>query len=226
MKYEIKGTPLPVVIINLEQGETIECENGAMSWMSDGLKLETSTGGGIGKMFGRALTGESLFVQKYTAEAGPGFIAFASSFPGNILAIELNGSNSVICQKKAYLASTPGVAKETAFQKKVGAGLVGGEGFIMQKFSGKGIVFVEIDGSTIEYQLAAGETLIVDTGYLAMMDGTCTMDVVAVKGAKNMLLGGDGFFNTTVTGPGKVVVQTMPAAAVASAVAPFISTGK
>ena len=222
MKYEIKGTPLPVVIISLDAGESIDCENGAMSWMSEGLTQETK-GGGIGKMFSRAVSGESLFTQSFTASK-PGIIAFASSFPGDILAIELTGSNSVVCQKGAYLASTKGVEKSVFFQKKFGAGVFGGEGFVMQKFSGVGTVFLEIDGSVMEYNLAAGEKMILDTGYLAMMDATCTMNIEMVSGAKNMFLGADGMFNTVVTGPGRVFIQTMPASAVASSISPFIAT--
>ena len=222
MKYEIKGTPMPALIVSLDAGESIDCENGAMAWMSGNLDLETK-GGGIGKMFSRAVSGESLFTQTYKAVGEPGFIAFASCFPGNILAVELNGSNTIIAQKGAYLASSVGVNREIAFQKKVGAGFLGGEGFIMQKFSGTGYVFLEIDGSTVEYELGNNEKIVLDTGYLAMMDATCTMDVETVKGgAKNMLLGGEGFFNTVVTGPGKVVVQTMPASKVAGAISAYI----
>lgn len=225
MKYEIKGTPLPVLIVSLAAGEAIDCENGAMSWMSGNLKQETK-GEGVGKMFSRALTGESLFTQTFTAQGQDGFIAFSSSFPGNIIAVDLSDGRSIVVQKRAYLASTPGVNKEIFFQKKFGAGLLGGEGFIMQKFSGKGIVFLEIDGSCIEYELAAGEKMVLDSGYLAMMDETCKMDIEAVAGLKNKLLGGDGIFNTVVFGPGKVTVQTMPVMAVAGAVQPYIVTAR
>lgn len=224
MRYEIKGSPLPVVIISLEAGERIDCQNGAMSWMSDNLKQETKSGG-LGKMVSRMATGEGMFVQSFTAMNKPGFIAFASSFPGNILAVEVGPGKEIVCQKRAYLASTPGVNKEIFFQKKFGAGLFGGEGFIMQKYSGAGLVFLEIDGSVVEYNLAAGEKLVIDTGYLAMMDATCSMDIVTVSGVKNMFLGSDGMFNTVVTGPGKVAVQTMPASAVAGSIRPYISTG-
>lgn len=224
MKYEIKGAPLPVVECMLEAGESIICESGAMSWMSGNMKMETS-GGGLGKMFSKAFSGESMFQNIYTAQGAPGVIALASSFPGNIVAIEVKPGQEVICQKSAFLASTPGVELSIFFQKKLGAGFFGGEGFIMQKLSGTGLAFVEIDGSVVTKELAAGEQLVIDTGYLAMMDASCSMDIVTVKGLKNKLLGGEGFFNTVVTGPGKVSLQTMPIYQVAGAIRPFIPTG-
>ena len=216
MKYKIVGEPLPAAICELENGESLRTEGGAMSWMSPNMQMETS-GGGLGKAFGRMFTGESIFQNIYTAKGGPGEIAFASSFPGSIRAIELNG-NSVVCQKSAFLASEMGVDMEVFFQKKLGAGFFGGEGFIMQKLSGRGVVFVEIDGYAVEYDLAAGQQIVVDTGHLAMMDATCSIDVVTVKGFKNVLFGGEGLFNTVVSGPGKVVLQTMPITSFASAI--------
>lgn len=221
MKYEIKGTPMPVVECTLDKGETMVCEGGSMSWMSANMKMETS-GGGLGKLFSKAISGEKLFHNKYTAQGGKGVIAFASSFPGNIVAVEIKPGKEVICQKSAFLACTDGVEVSVHFQKKLGAGLFGGEGFVMQKLSGKGMAFLEIDGSAVEKELAAKEQIIIDTGYLAMMDKTCSMDVVTVKGVKNVLLGGEGAFNTVVTGPGKVVLQTMPACSVAGALIPFL----
>lgn len=221
MQYEIKGTPLPVVECYLESGETMICEGGAMSWMSQNMKMETS-GGGIGKMFSKALSGEKLFQNKYTAQGGQGLIAFASSFAGNIRAVEIGPGHEIVCQKGAFLASTPGVELSIFFQKKIGSGLFGGEGFIMQKLSGNGIAFVELDGSTIEKEFASGESIVVDTGYLAMMDATCSIDIQAVKGAKNMILGGEGIFNTLVSGPGKLTLQTMPAYQVANSLIPYI----
>lgn len=223
MRYEIKGTPLPVVEVTLDANETIACESGAMSWMSANMEMETQSGG-LGKLFSKAISGEHLFTNNYTAKGGEGYIAFASSFPGNIIAVEIKPGQEIVCQKSAYLASTPGVELSIFFQKKLGAGFFGGEGFIMQKLSGSGIAFLEIDGSVVEKELAAGEQIIIDTGYLAMMDSSCSMDIVTVKGIKNKLLGGEGFFNTVVTGPGKVSLQTMPAPQVASVIAPYIPT--
>lgn len=224
MKYKIEGTPLPVVICQMEDGETIITEKGSMSWMSPNMEMDTTSNGGFGKALGRMFAGESIFQNKFTARNGEGLIAFASSFPGDIRAIEITPDRPVIVQKSAFLAGEAGVDISVFFQKKLGAGFFGGEGFIMQKLSGSGTVFVEIDGSSVEYELAAGQQMVIDTGYLAMMDATCSMDVVANKGMKNMIFGGEGFFNTVVTGPGKIVLQTMPISTVASAIIPFVPT--
>ena len=225
MHYKIEGTPLPVVICQLDRGECMMTVKGSMSWMTPNMKMETTSNGGIGKALGRMLAGESIFQNRYTAEGGEGMIAFASSFPGTILPVEITPDRPVIVQKSAFLAGVESVDISLFLQKKLGAGFFGGEGFIMQKLSGEGIVFVEIDGSTVEYDLAPGQQMIVDTGYLAMMDGTCSMDITAVKGAKNMFFGGEGAFNTVITGPGKIVLQTMPVNSVAGALIPFMPSG-
>ena len=225
MQYKIEGTPLPVVICQLDRGECMMTEKGSMSWMTPNMKMETTSNGGIGKALGRMLAGESIFQNRYTAEGGEGMIAFASSFPGTILPVEITPDRPVIVQKSAFWAGVESVDISLFLQKKLGAGFFGGEGFIMQKLSGEGIVFVEIDGSTVEYDLAPGQQMIVDTGYLAMMDATCSMDITAVKGAKNMFFGGEGAFNTVITGPGKIVLQTMPVNSVAGALIPFMPSG-
>ncbi len=225
MRYEIQGTPFPVAICRLEAGETVCCQKGGMAWMSPNMKMSTNAGGSIGKILSRAVSGESLFQNKYTAEGGMGEIAFASSVPGNILPFEISPSKQIVAQKSAYLASTENVSLSIFFQKKFGAGLFGGEGFIMQKLSGEGIAFLEIDGSVIEYDLAAGQSILIDTGYLAAMDITCTVDIEAVKGAGNVIFGGEGLFNTKVTGPGHIWLQTMPISSLAGSVRPFIATG-
>jgi uncharacterized protein (TIGR00266 family) len=209
MKYEITGSSLPVVIVTLEKGETFHSERGAMSWMSDGLEMKTNAGGGIGKAFSRMFSGESIFQNTYTATKDGDFIAFASSFPGEIIAFDVS-KGTIIAQKTAFLAREESVNMSIYFQKKFGSGFFGGEGFIMQKFEGKGMVFLEIDGSIKEYDLAPGESMILDTGYLAAMTESVKMDIVTVKGVSNVLFGGEGLFNTKVTGPGHVWVQTMP----------------
>lgn len=216
MEYKIVGGNLPAVVISLQPGETIQCESGSMSWMDNCIKMETKTGG-IGKMFGRMISGESLALNHYTAQ-GAGEIAFASSFPGSIIAIQLNG-NSIMCQKGSFLAMFGDVEMSIGFQKKLGGGFFGGEGFIMQKLSGHGIAFVEIDGSAVEYRLEAGQKLIVDTGNVAMVDSSVSIDIQRVKGAKNIMFGGEGLFHTTLTGPGNVVLQTMPISNFANTIA-------
>lgn len=224
MQYKIVGEPLPVVICNLEQGETLITESGAMSWMSENMKMETTSGGGLGKMFGRALSGESLFLNRYTAGGPNQELAMASGLPGCIRAYEITPSKSIIVQKGGFLAAQEGVDLSIHYKKKIGASLFGGEGIVMQKISGNGIAFVEIDGHAIDYDLAPGEKKILDTGYLVAMDETCTMEIVTVPGVKNMLFGGEGIFNTVVTGPGRITVQTMPVSNLASSLLPFLPT--
>ena len=221
MQYEIKGEPTPVVICHVENGETMITESGSMVWMSPNMEMQT-TAGGFGKVFGRMFTGENLFQNRYTARGGSGMVAFASSFPGKIVAVQVSPERPVIAQKCAFLAAEEGVELSVFFQKKIGAGFFGGEGFLLHKLSGRGIAFLEVDGHGEEYFLAPGEKLIVDTGNLAYMDATCSVDIQTVKGVKNMLFGGEGIFHTVITGPGKVVLQTMPMSALAAALAPLL----
>ena len=206
IKYQIEGGNLPVVICYPEAGQTLCTESGAMSWMSESLEMKTNAGKGA---FGRMFSGESLFQNTFTATKDGDFLAISSSFPGQILAFDVS-NNGIIVQKKSFLAREANVEMKIFFQKKFGAGFFGGEGFIMQHFKGNGYVFLEIDGSLTEYDLKAGETLVLDTGYLAAMEETVKFDVTAVKGVGNVLFGGEGFFNTKVTGPGKVWIQSMP----------------
>ena len=218
MRYNIIGEPMPVVICDLDAAESMITEKGSMVWMSPNVEMQTSAGG-IGKAFGRMFSGESMFQNIYTARGGPGMIAFASSFPGSIRAVEITPDRPVVVQKSGFLASEQGVELSVFFQKKGMAGFFGGEGFILQKLSGHGTAFLEIDGSAVEYELQAGQQIIVDTGNLAMIDATCSVDVQTVKGVKNVLFGGEGMFNTVITGPGRVVLQTMPVSNFAMAVA-------
>lgn len=223
LKYEIKGDNLPVVICYPTAGQTLITERGAMSWMSPNMQMSTEAGG-LGKALGRMLTKESIFQNKYTATGGDGMIAFASSFPGTIIPMDIGAMGQVIVQKSGFLASESTVSLSTYFNQKIGGGLFGGEGFIMQSLTGTGMAFIEIDGSVVEYNLAPGQSLILDTGYLAAMVG-CTMDIETVPGLKNMFLGGEGIFNTKVTGGpngGHVWVQSMPISQTALSLKPFI----
>ena len=225
MKYEIKGDTLPVVLCYLEGGEKMINEGGSMSWMSPNMKMETTTNGGVGKAFGRMFAGEKMFQNVYTAEGGNGMIAFASSFPGSIRAFEITPGQDMVFQKSAFLAGEAGVKLSIFFNKRFGAGLFGGEGFIMQRVSGQGIVFAEFDGHVIEYDLQPGQQIIVDTGHLAAMSATCGIDIQSVPGVKNMLFGGEGLFNTVITGPGHVWLQTMPISNVAGILRPYLPSG-
>lgn len=225
MRYKIVGEPMPVVICELENGESMLTERGSMSWMSPNMIMSTGAGG-IGKAFGRMFSGEAMFQNIYTAEKGRGMIAFASSVPGSIRAVAITPEHPVVAQKGSFLASETGVELSLFFQKKGMSGFFGGEGFIMQKLSGSGMAFLEIDGSAVEYELAAGQSIIVDSGNIAMIDATCTLAVQTVKGVKNKLLGGEGFFNSVITGPGRIVLQTMPISGLASALAAGLASDK
>lgn len=215
MRYDIIGDSLPVVVCHLEDGETVTAESGAMTWMSPNLTQTTTTNGGAGKAFGRLFSGEKLFQCNFTAN-GKAEIAFASSFPGSILAIPITPEKPLIVQKSSFLACGPGVEMSLFFQKKLGTGIFGGEGFIMTKLTGSGIAFLEIDGYCKEYELVAGQKIVIATGYLAAMTASCKMDITAVKGVKNVLFGGEGLFNTEITGPGKILIQSMPRSALAA----------
>lgn len=223
MRYEIEGGSLPAVVIHLSAGEEIISEVGGRSWIKGPVETETK-GGKIGKSLGRMFSGDSLFMSHYIAK-GESEIGFASSFVGRIVACELAAGESLICQKSAFLCATKGVDLSIYFQKRFGTGLFGGEGFIMQKVTGPGIVFLELDGYVKEYDLDRGEEIVCDTGLVALMDESCTMDIRVVKGLKNKLLGGEGIVDTVVTGPGKVYIQTMPVPRIAALIAPFITTG-
>ena len=208
MKYEIIGGSTPAVTCELYPGEAMITQSGAMAWMSPNMDMQTGAGG-FGKAFGRLFSGESIFLNSYSPVGGSGSITFAASFPGTIRAVEITPDKPLIIQKSAFIAATSGVELSVHFQKKMGVGFFGGEGFIMQKLSGRGLAFIEIDGEAVDYDLRPGEQLVLDTGYLAAMDATCDMDIRTVKGFKNALFGGEGLFHTVVTGPGHVVVQTM-----------------
>ena len=223
MKYSIQGDTLPVVVCELDAGEKIITEGGGMAWMSPNMKMET-TGGGIGKMFGRALSGDTLFQNIYTAERTNGMISIASSFPGSIKAFEITPGNEIILQKSAFLASEAGVELSMHFRKKLAQVFSVVDGFILQKLSGNGIAFAEFDGHVIEYELQPGQQIVIDTGHLAAMTATCQMDIQTVPGIKNMFLGGEGLFNTVVTGPGHVWLQTMPISNMAGALIPYLPT--
>ena len=223
MKYEIKGGAFPVVVCTLSSGERMITEKGSMVWMSPNMEMETR-GGGLGKMFSKALSGESMFQNIYTAR-GDGVIAFGSSFPGRIMPLEIAPGKEMILQKNAFLASEAGVELSVHFSQKLGAGLFGGEGFIMQRLSGSGTAFVEIDGELVEYDLAPGQQIVVDTGNVAGFAPTVSMEIRQVAGLKNKFLGGEGLFNTLLTGPGRIWLQTMPLPNVAMAIRPYIPTG-
>ncbi len=224
MNYEIIGDAFPAVRCMLSKGEVLKCEGGSMSWMDRGITMSTEGGGGLKKAFSRAISGESIFHNHFTCDAPQGEIVFAASFPGQIIPVELAAGQSLIAQKSAYLACEESVNVGIHFKGKVGAGAFGGMGFIMQKFTGPGTVFLEINGGLQCYELAAGEEKVVDGPHLAILSDGVEFDIETVKGLKNKLLGGEGLFNTVVRGPGKIWLQTIPIPVVASSIAPYLPT--
>jgi uncharacterized protein (TIGR00266 family) len=225
MQYEIQGEPFGVVICTLDAGEQMRTESGSMVWMTPNMDMSTNAGGGVGKAFGRVFSGESMFQNIFTSQGGPGLIAFAASFPGKIWALDIDDTHPMVVQKTGFLASEMSVGVSVFFNPKVSGGFFGGEGFIMQKLSGHGKAFVEIDGSIVQYELQEGQQMVVDTGNLAMCDASVQISAQTVKGLKNKMFGGEGFFNTIVTGPGRIWLQTMPMSALAASIAPFVQTG-
>ena len=223
MEYKIIGSTLQAVLLELDPGETVYSESGGMAWMSHNIDMKTSgRGGGLGGILKRAVSGESLFLVEYTSQGGKGIVAFASDFPGKIVPVMLQEGQSLIAQKSAFLAAEKTVALDIHFRRKLGAGLFGGEGFIMQKLTGLGLAFVCLDGEIVEYTLEANQVLKVDTGHVAMLEPTVGFDIEMVKGFTNILFGGEGLFLATLRGPGRVWLQTMPTQNLAKAILPYI----
>lgn len=226
MQYRIEGGNLPVVICELESGEALFTQSGGMSWMTENIKMETNMEGGLFGGLKRSFSGESMFMVTYTCGGKNGEIAFASSMPGNIIPIELADGESIICQKNAFLFGERSVKLEVFFKKKLGAGLFGGEGFILQKLTGPGTVFLELDGSMVKKELSSGEVLKVDTGHVGAFTPTVKFDISTVKGFKNVLFGGEGLFLTDLQGPGTVYLQSMPIENLVQRLAPFLPNSK
>lgn len=224
MQYKIFGGQLPAVSIRMEPGESIYTQSGGMAWMQDGITMETNMKGGLGKGLGRLFSGESLFMATYTAQRAAE-ITFAASLPGEIRALELRPGQEYIAQKNAFLCATPGV-QLAARVNSVKAGLFGGEGFVLQHLSGTGLAFLELDGTIVEYLLAPGERMIVDSGNVAFFEAQVGYSAEMVRGFKNILFGGEGLFLTTLTGPGRVWLQTLTASEIASRVIPYIPAAR
>ncbi|ADC46657.1 hypothetical protein mru_0806 [Methanobrevibacter ruminantium M1] len=223
MEYEIQGGTFPIVVCTLQEGETMKNETGAMAFMTSGMKMDTNTGGGLLKGLGRALSGDTIFLNYFTAQRDGEQVGFSACSPGRIMPIRLDGTNTIIGQKNAFLAAEDSVDIDIHFRKSLGAGLFGGEGFVLQKFSGTGVAFLEIDGEIIKKELAPGEKLLIDPGHLAAMEESVGFDIERVKGAKNILFG-EGLFFSRLTGPGTVWLQTMPISSLARALVPYLPT--
>lgn len=222
MKYKIEGENLPVLILSMKEGESVFTQSGGMSWMTDGFDMKTNMEGGLFGGIARKLAGETLFMTTYTLNQSDGTIAFASSFPGKIVTLDLGAGESIICQKQAFLCAQRSVKLDIHFKRKLGAGFFGGEGFILQKVTGPGMCFLEIDGEAVEYELAPGEKMKVDTGHVAAFEPSVDFDIEMIKGFSNVFFGGEGLFLTTLRGPGKIWLQSMPVGNLASKIIPFL----
>ena len=220
--YKIFGTTLPVVVLTMRPQVLFYSETGALSWMSDGVRMNTNTGGGLSGIFKRAISGESLFVVDYQADRDGTLAAFSSDFPGKIIPINLGAGQSILAQKGAFLTAEKSVQMSVALTRKLGAGLFGGEGFVLQQFIGPGTMFAAFDGEIVEYTLGAGEKMKVDTGHVAMFEYGVQYDIEVVKGFTNILFGGEGLFFATLTGPGRIWLQTMPMVKLAGAIAAYL----
>lgn len=225
--FQIIGSVMQAVTIRLNPEAPLYTEAGSLSWMSDGIKMDTNLGGGgLFGALGRMVTGESLFVVNYTATQTGALATFSSDFPGKIIPVNLAQGQSMIAQKDTLLVAEKTINMSVALQKRLGAGLFGGEGFLLQKFDGPGTLFAAMDGEIVEYTLGAGQRLLVDTGSVAMFEPTISYDIQMVKGIKNVLFGGEGLFFVSLTGPGRIWLQTMPMSKLAGALRQFMPSAE
>ena len=226
MTSNILGTTLPVLELRLDPNESVVAVSGELSWMSQSIELHTTTGlgggGGLGGLFKRVAGGGSIFMTKYTAQGAPGLLAFATKMPGHILPVEIGQGADYIVHRHGFLCGTEGVELGLGFQQSLGAGIFGGNGFLLQKVSGSGQAWIELDGEVIPYTLAAGETLRVHPGHVGMFDSSVSFDITRIRGIRNMIFGGDGIFLAALTGPGRIWLQSLPLSNLAHALSPYL----
>ena len=225
MKFEISGTVMQTVAIDLDPGEQIYSQTNTMAWMNDAIVMDTHTGGGFLAGLKRSLAGGSLFITDFTAQ-GPGHVAFAPRFPGTIIAKTLAAGESLICRKETFLCAQKSVTLELAWQRRLGAGFFGGEGFTLQKVTGPGTVWLDLSGEVVEKDLAAGEKLLVHAGHVGIQAPTVEFNIQMVRGFKNVVFGGEGLFLATLTGPGHVWLQSMPIMNLAEEVGRYLPVRK
>ena len=226
METQVIGSTMPVLEVSLQPGESVVAEGGELSWMTNSVEMHTATNkAGGGGMFGalkRTVSGGTLFMTEYTAQGSPGMVAFATKVPGHIRKLELDGSQQYMVHSGGYLCGVPGVTLEIGFQQKLGAAIFGGAGFILQKVSGAGDAWIELDGEVVEYDLPAGEVMKVHPGHVGLFEASMTFEIERVKGIKNMFFGADSIFLAKMTGPGKLWLQTLPLANLANALEPYL----
>ena len=226
MDTQVIGTTMPVLEVNLQPGESVVAEGGELSWMTNSIELHTASnkagGGGVFGALKRTVSGGTLFMTEYTAQGAPGMVAFATKVPGHIRNLQLDGSQQYMVHRGGYLCGVPSVTLEIGFQQKLGAAIFGGAGFILQKVSGTGDAWIELDGEVVEYDLPAGETMKVHPGHVGLFEATMSFEIERVKGIKNMFFGADSIFLAKLTGPGKLWLQTLPIANLANALEPYL----
>jgi uncharacterized protein (TIGR00266 family) len=226
MRYEVSGNIMQTVGIDLAPYETVYSQTATMAWMSAGVRMNTNTGGGLFAGFKRSLAGGSFFVTDFTAEGGYGHVAFAPRFPGTIMARTLRAGESLICRKETFLCAEKSVTLELAWQQRIGSGFFGGAGFILQKVTGPGTVFLDLSGEVVSKRLAPGEPIFVHAGHVGVHEPTVSFDIQLVPGFKNILFGGEGLFLACLTGPGEVWLQSMPIMNLAEEIARYLPGGE
>jgi len=229
MQHEVKGGTTPILEITLSPGDALLAESGELAWLRGPVQLETSTGGGHqkGGFLGaakRAISGGTLFMTKYTVDSGAGSVVFAAKAPGEIKPLQISAGQEYVVQRHGFLCCEPGVELNLHLQQKLGAGVFGGVGFVLQRLSGHGLAFVEMTGDVIEIDLQAGDELRVHPGHLALFDASINLELTTVPGIKNKVFGGDGLFLARLTGQGRVWMQSISLAALAAAIQPYLET--
>ena len=209
MQYKLSGTVMQTLEIDLAPGETVYSQTNCMCWMNESIEMDTHTGGGFFAGLKRSFGGGSFFITEFSAR-GAGHVAFAPRFPGTIMPVALRDGQSLVCRKETFLVAEKSVKLELAWQQRLGAGVFGGEGFILQKVTGPGTVWLDLSGEVVERDLAPGEKLLVNAGHVGVIDPTVNFDIQMVKGFRNILFGGEGLFLATLTGPGHIALQSMP----------------
>lgn len=230
MQHKIIGSTMPVLEMTLEPGESIIAEAGELSWMTSSIELHTSTSAGANKgFFGamkRAAGGGTLFMTEYRSNAGSGVVAFATKVPGQILPVDVGRGRGYLVHRHGFLCGTPAIELSVGFQRSLGAGVFGGQGFVLQKIAGEGTAWIELDGEVVTYDLAPGETLRVHPGHVGMFEATVNFDIATLPGIRNVLFGGDGLFLAALSGPGRVWLQSLPLSNLAHALAPYLPSSR